>query len=513
MMNTERIRKEIRTLSPTWLAVAGLVIGLQILGRHHGVASAGAALAFIIGSATLGALSFGSEYDSRTMHYLLSQPSPRGLLWVEKMFVSCLAFVALYLITLVSIPLISYGPFDSANFLNTSNLFEVGIVPLCAFGATPFLTLVSRSTFTGALLSIVLPILLLLDANWMITKLHIQLKDDTLFWLNMGLLAGYSLIFGSLGYLKFSRLQLVESGNRLTRWSFQLPWKLGTKSKSKIFTSPISRLAIKEFRLQAITYFIAAACVMIWLVYWRFKHAPVLNEGAVLGLYTPIITLIAGGISIASERTLGTTALQLALPISPFKLWLTKFSIVTLTSLLLGVILPVIVLIYDGSDFRQWDSLDAGFTGCSWFALVCLGMFASSISKTPVRGSIVAVLLLVFCLILFVYFGGIVVIASNNHPPPPSVNYPSGSLADAKKMSELIPEINRWLIFTVPLSFGAITALFGFLNFRNVLPQMKRLYWQIGILCCFVIAVGFVSKRLNEELESCIKIVNQSQIP
>ena len=85
--------KEIRALLPLWSTCTLLVAATAIVDQRdlHGIA----ALAYVLGSCTLGAHAFGHEYSHRTLASALAQPMHRRWALAIKLLLN--TFFSLYL--------------------------------------------------------------------------------------------------------------------------------------------------------------------------------------------------------------------------------------------------------------------------------------------------------------------------------------------------------------------------------------------------------------------------------
>src|SRR5579871_958761 len=87
-----RMYKEVRILLPAWgLTMAALLLPFGFFPRDTAQTLAVSALA--TGLAAMAGLSFGSEFQARTMSLLLVQPVSRYRIWFEKTLVLALGTV------------------------------------------------------------------------------------------------------------------------------------------------------------------------------------------------------------------------------------------------------------------------------------------------------------------------------------------------------------------------------------------------------------------------------------
>src|SRR5512140_2731706 len=194
---TVRLRKEVRELFPAF-AVTVLLVVLPFLlwGRR---AEGFPLVALALGSAAMGAISFGTEFQRRTFGQLLSQPVARSVLWNEKMLV---LGAGLAVVTACGLVL--------GVWLFRSDDAEPGaviLIPLCAFAGAPLMTLYFRNTIAGGVLGIALPGLLLAGVVAVIPE---RLLDVLAAPVLLVVLPLYCCLVYVTGYKFFKNFQLVE---------------------------------------------------------------------------------------------------------------------------------------------------------------------------------------------------------------------------------------------------------------------------------------------------------------
>ncbi len=511
-MNEQRIKKEFGALFPALASVVGLVVGLELLGYRYSAATAGAAMAFLAGCAMIGALSFGTEYDSKTLLCLLSQPVSRRAIWYEKMAALAVAMLLLCLLTGFFAVVVSKP--SSPN--EYKSLFAVVIVPLCAMGGSPYLSLVCRSTVVGAVVAVVLPIFLLIGTTWALARMHVEWPGESYFWFCHAFLASYALVLYWLGFRKFIRLQLAESRGVRNWLSFQIPmsWQLKFPFTPKMFGGPLARLVRKEFHLQTTSYLSALLFSLVWLGYRSLRHSTGAAASEVplwlYGFYMPVMAIIIGAVSVASERGMGTMPWQFTLPFSRLKQWLVKLAVIGTTCLLL-MVLPVITLSEAGrTPFAEWDAQAFSFYTylCIWILFV--SVFTSSLSNTPVRAIILSVGVIGFLCILAV--GIAAKISETGQPEPTATAIVSRAiLAKAKAEIDWIPTTQKTFLVGLFYSSVLMSAILGYLNYRQVILRARRTYLQITALFICVALWSVAYRVLDRRLDYDRELVNRYQ--
>src|SRR5258706_3489008 len=159
----KRFKKEFRSLLLRWRVAAGAAGLLPLLifinggsGRdwYHDVWSflIGCALFVLCASIPLlAAISFGTEYQQRTLPLLLAQPQERSRLWNEKMGVLLIAIATPLLLFGASLPAVAFlwTGWD-AHLQRDAEIFQSAILAatliLTTVCSTGFWTMVARST-------------------------------------------------------------------------------------------------------------------------------------------------------------------------------------------------------------------------------------------------------------------------------------------------------------------------------------------------------------------------------
>lgn len=514
-MSAQRIRKEIRTLLPAWVSILALVICFMLLRyRYEAMATVGTIVAFIGGCAVLAALGFGTEYDSKTLASLLSQPISRRTIWYEKMAVLVSAMFMFCFLSFCFLLVTSPSALASSNIPDEwlKVLFAVVSVPICAMGATPWLALTSRSTSVGTVLSLFSPVILVIGVTKVLGRFHIQWPGDSYYWFCITLLDFYALLLCWLGFRKFTRLQLVESRNFWERFSFsaRTPWNWNVSIPSRRFSGPYARLVRKEIHLQSFSFLGALLFSIAWLLYSSLSHpapsAPDISAVA-CAFYTSIMVIIIGAFSIASERSLGTIPWQFMLPVSRPKQWLVKLAVIGMTCLLLCAV-PLVVF----DDLPAiWDKLGLAFFGPFWILLLVVAIFSSSVSSTPVRAIIRAVAIIACTFMVMLAIDGYV--SENFGARAPAVPPGPELVAQAKVDAHRLPIVKTMVIRGSQFASIALMMLFSFSNYRELNLRKKRFYLQVGTLVALAALASLLTTCFNIKINNSLMIVYQNEQP
>ena len=270
-MNT-RLAKEARSLFPVWVltlllpAAPILIWGKEVIGLAAGL--------FCLGSAMLGATVFGAELNYRSMDLLLSQPVSRRQIWFEKMLVLEVALFSAF--ALFMLGLRWYYPELSANPFCTLRPF----IPLCAFAATPCLTLVSRNFIGSVVFSLALPMVILLCGEaWLVTVIAPSSGLDEyafeeafhprlLVYYLLGALGVYAGVTYLLGCLRFNTFEAADRPAGETSLS-PVPGGAMDCLLRRIWLGPsgsYANLIRKEIRLQLPSLLTALLFSVLWAI-------------------------------------------------------------------------------------------------------------------------------------------------------------------------------------------------------------------------------------------------------
>ena len=481
-------RKEIRQMLPGWLIALGLPLAAMVL--HVGVTIEVAVLFAVVGCALLGGSSFGPEFSHATMGQLLSLPVERRRVWWMKMAVLGIALTPF----LAAILLVPDGP---SNNLMARLLF---FIPLCAFCATPWLTLRAQNGLAAAVLSIAAPVLMcsviamamswaqgnVLGEGTAEDAFRFERKLVTIFFC---VLISYCGATAWLSYRLFTRFQVVDNAARdvpwgdflsvpLTEWSKRLPGGRG----------PIASLVRKELRLQQLVYLMAAVLVqLVAVILLSLQAIPAMYREVPLQLpvylFAGIVPLFLGAVAVAEERNLGLHAWQLTLPVPAWKQWLIKVLMTVGASSLLGVLLPWACLaaahrVDPGTFSDVWpkEVFPVMMTLLAQALVTLIALFASSFSSNTLKALLNAVGLLVGMGFLIGLLGN--ALENSTHfrslASLPVFSTPHPWL-DPMELGELIVMIT-FILTIVMLLF------FSFVNFRKTVFDRRRLCLQVFAL-------------------------------
>jgi hypothetical protein len=387
-----RVAKEFRALLLTWsvTTVAGLLVPWGVSLRRTAEQNpamnthATDVLVFILGLTPvvlyggvvlLVAMSFGVEFQQRTLPLLLAQPVTRARIWNEKLLVVAAAIITSGLLQALGWVAAYFGSGGEVtprgcwpDLFGTSSAMVVGCALLLpTICSTGFWTLVARSTIGGAAFSATSQFLTALGASFLVSKAYgedAQFGPRLAWALALGGLI-YSGLFLYLGWQTFAGFQLrhaeVGEGSDLLgatgRARGWLRWMVCGPRQNLL------NLFRKELRLQTPVALVAAVFSACWLVtlvlHWLwpqqgYNHLLVV----LLCFYVPLSLILAGCVSLGEEKSLGLAAWQLTLPTSARRLWVVKLCVAMASGLTLGVLLPCFLgLLYLATDpsVQNWS--------------------------------------------------------------------------------------------------------------------------------------------------------------
>ncbi|MDB6066871.1 MAG: hypothetical protein JWR26_3079 [Pedosphaera sp.] len=341
-----RIIKEARTLMPAMVVTLLFSVAPLMIWGHQATRYGFFPLA--LGFFFMGAISFGNEFQHRTIHLLLTQPVARATVWREKMMVLGVGMGIGLLIYIFGLLI-----FD-ANILGEADApiaaLVVMLTTLCAFCTIPFWTLVSRNTLAGVVFSIAIPCAILLANFLLLIEFEMRHFPDgpRLSDLSaIALIGVYSFVFYWLGYFRFRNLQVMDGGSQ----ELSLPTWLETailkpsKAMGSRFTGHFATLLKKELRLQQLSFIAAGMlCLLVGIVVATSQRRHSDNVRLILGMtfmiYAWFVPLISGAVSVAEEKGWGMADWHRTLPPSTLMQWMAKMLVAFSTSLGLGLVLP-----------------------------------------------------------------------------------------------------------------------------------------------------------------------------
>ena len=407
-----RIMKEARALFWPWVAIMLVAVSgaFATLRFNYGtpmLLAAGGIAGFYLGAPLLAALSFGNEFQYRTVSVLLAQPVARLQLWREKL----------------AVMLVAVSTVSLAYFLTWRLNFEQDIVQwvfsiaflIAAIASSTFWVLIARSTVGGVVLNIAVQLLIVgtwaMPAQIAAARRHIV--ADAFPFLITGLVVtlGYSGVMLWLGRRKLARFQVTGevagqdflSGRRLVP-------EFVVRSLRWQPSGATLNLIKKEWRLLRPVWLLAALTIafFVCLMPLRSLATPSLgiyvSEAGVAGagMYLLLGGILAGSLSMGEERQLGTHSWHLTLPISAGGQWLLKLFSSMLLSLLFGFLVWRSADLFLGPAFQKAFNELVGARDLSFFlSSILMLTFSAFCCACAVNGTVRAAVWTVPALMVF----------------------------------------------------------------------------------------------------------------
>jgi hypothetical protein len=332
---------------------------LVVLGFLEG----GSFVEFVTGLATfvffgcllaVTALPFGVEFLHKTLPLLLSQPIPRARIWKDKLIANSIT-VAIPILILV---LGSWAAQSAGHLVLRKGSAVYGLnrpweiaLPALGFllptlGSAGYWTILARSTLGGMVFTACVELIAFGLLAFVGEKIDIRDSAQLPLLVIIGVI--YGAIFFLLSWRKFARLELSQispgdsvGARSLTARASRLAWLRCSP------TSGLLNLVRKEIQLQRPLFIIATMLLVLWaLTYaWQLleptrKSFPEIIFALTIGFYIPLMSLLAGSVSLGEEKNLAIVGWHLSFPISVSRQWAVKVAVGFGTWIFLGLLLP-----------------------------------------------------------------------------------------------------------------------------------------------------------------------------
>jgi ABC-type transport system involved in multi-copper enzyme maturation permease subunit len=427
------VKKEIRLLLPSWLAVLLLEIFLPWFLTDPDTSFAGTPLFVFFGMIILAVDSFGRESSLGTFQSLLAQPMERRQIWRTKItvlfsaavlifagfFISC----AMMFHHALSIPVWGVNPgIIGKDFRNA--MLGSGVVMVIALVGGLWTTLLLRQAAAAFWITFLAPAgLLMLIILFLPSKLA---DDEHVVFSLLYSAAGIYIVAGFwFAHRLFHRAQDAAWTGGVIAFSKWRYYESGSQSSvSTRQRRPIAALVKKELQLQSITWFCAAvllalhlAVIVIRKVHGSFERDSIAGGASeIFWTLWLVMPLIIGGTAVAEERRLGVTEGQFCLPASRRFQFAVKFFPALFFGILLGGCLPLLLetcAAFFGApnpDFNPLNQDHVYIRAITFFLALALGLslvglFASALTKSFLQALGAAVVIIVGC-VLFASFAG-----------------------------------------------------------------------------------------------------------
>jgi hypothetical protein len=292
-------------------------------------------MAYALGVLSLAALSVGQELMHGTLPALLVQPLDRLKVLRLKLIVLAIPMIGLGLMADAVFP---HGYLPEARRLLIWGPVAAGL------GLVPLLTILTRRPLGGVVFAITIPGLFLMVG----TRIW-PLQDQALTFTWYCTLAASAIGLAAL-FLQFRRLEVAGDGRQRAKVvsAVQASDVPLAPYQPTVRRSWVWLLIKKELRLQQMTFavsglYVLAAVAVMLLAYENPKYMGP-SFGAVSMIHAYFLPLMAGAMSSAEERHMGTLAAQVLLPRNMRLQWAIKVTITIGIALVLTIGLPAILM-------------------------------------------------------------------------------------------------------------------------------------------------------------------------
>ncbi len=346
---TTRMMKEARALFRPWCAVM-ILCALPLFHVSHSLSDISVVLGYL-GIPMLATFSLGYEFQHRTLSLLLTQPVNRMEIWGEKLSVTIVAVLSAALV-------LCYG-WRSAFQQDPKLWVLAGVYLLTTVPSATFWTLFARAPMGGFLLNAIFPwVVLLVYWKEIFGSNRSPARSITSLWTVAFAALCYAGVMLWLGGRKLARFQVtggMAGDDLLMAGPHVMPEALADWFRCRP-SGAVLNLIRKESRLLRPLWLITALSLvyLTCLTLFRFillrESAAPHPEGVQLALFTPVIlftpliAILAGSLSLWEERKSGTQSWHMTLPVSARRQWLIKLLMAMFTGLVCAVLLTVLVM-------------------------------------------------------------------------------------------------------------------------------------------------------------------------
>lgn len=496
------IRKEVEQLRPAWLVgLFGAQCGLMY---RDGNSLDGVLVIPPLMYALLAALSFGIEFQQRTMPSLLCAPIDRARLWRVKMGILAGAMLSQVLVLAVSAAIAQGAQDSSLGNASGNTLILVGYAlafAAAAWATIPLWTLLTRNLLAGLVFAVAVPPLTIV----VIGSLAAWMASPFAFMSDLGagvvwtLTGAYLLAAPWLAWRRWLILEAPDSPEREMSGLFL--GKRQTSGTQRTTTgSWFQALISKELRLQTVTLICLGMAALLTMAKPYLPASLFSQELAslLIGMFAVLSILLAGSTAIAEERRLGTLDPQVLLPVSRTIQWSLKlavgFAIAGTAVGLVGLLLPA-----------SARSIETSLPLGSVLILFVFSFLASSAAPNSLRALILGIAF-TGVIVGVCYFVAAVGMTDTLFRPgaqfAEALDHPEPWLARARALSEaeasaletpLVPQFLATLI-TVSLAAASIPLIlalaFSRHNFAHPAAASRRIRLQFPLCVLATLLAG-----------------------
>lgn len=371
-------RKELRELLPWWGATVLTMASCWVLMRpdvipprwvlmYRPALLGTGMLAYLLGTVTLGAMSIGHEYSHRTLTPLLAQPVARGRVLQIKL--------AVLAIILGSLSLLAVGAWGTEPLLvGLRPRLLLGLLPIAGgLCLAPWLTMVGRGPLAGVVFT-----LALWSLAWVLgTGFRMPV---TSFLLATLVLCPIGAVMTWRTFLRLEDTGGSQADVDLSAWFTESKAdRQSLRTKGRTW-----QLVRKELRLQQATFVVSGIYVVVCVAVIVVRQFdPAMMTGALYFatvLNSGLVSLMAGSIAIAEERSLGAAEWHTLLPFALWRQWLIKASVALGLTFALAVV-PALILEALNAETGVGDGMEPPTV----IALCIVALYVSSVSSSGLR--------------------------------------------------------------------------------------------------------------------------------
>jgi ABC-type transport system involved in multi-copper enzyme maturation permease subunit len=422
------VKKEIRLLLPGWLAVLLLEAVQPWFWNDPDYAFQIVPVILFFGLIILAVDSFGREFSLGTFQSLLAQPVARRQIWRTKITVLLFAAALIFAVYFASCELL----FHQALKMNSWNLnpamfagelhnatFGGGVAMLVALAGGLWTTLLIRQIAASFWITFLAPAGLL-----MLVIFFLPSKYEAAFVPLIYGAAGIYIVAGFwFAHRLFHRAQDAAWTGGVIAFSKWRYFESGSQSSvSARHRRPFSALVKKELQLQSITFFCAAALMVLHLavIIMRKVHGSFVRDSLAatasefFWTFWLVMPLIVGCMMVAEERRLGVMASQFCLPASRRLQFALKFFPALIFGMVLGGFMPLVLEKFAAAIGAPNPDFNPSIQNNEFYPVIMLfvalplglslaGFFASTLAKNFLQALGAAVVITVG-FVLFMYF-------------------------------------------------------------------------------------------------------------
>ena len=357
----------------------------------------------------LASLPLGSEFQHRTLTFLLAQPVDRETLWRQKvtiMLAAVMPATALYLLSARINPEFEGGFWLAAVWIISSVSGSVAG------------TLIARSSIGGLALSSAFQGILFLIWNRLAEpQRHNGHFSSAFLWITAVALVFYATCMVLLGRRMFLQFQAIEGGhaNLDSIPGLGFLQQIGTSWLRCRPRGAVLNLIRREFHLLRTVWLLGFFSLFMWICLILLGIVrPNNNDGraplaaGIAATLSFAIALLSGALSIGEEKNWGTHAWQLTLPLSLSVQWLVKLLAALFTTVICAAAIPISVLLvggwFHGSPLLYLGDTDLWFYPLAAAAVTLMAFWSCCAVKGTVH-AVVGFFALLFSLAFAISFG------------------------------------------------------------------------------------------------------------